>query len=70
MTTPRRTFIVRVYGGEVVIEDVRGHRRARVQEIGAVGAQIAIWLSDGAAAGTPEIAAETVGPEVRGDGAA
>lgn len=46
MAEPRRTFIVRVYGGDVVIEDVRSHRRARVDEVDAVGAQIGVWLAE------------------------
>lgn len=46
MAEPRRTFIVRVYGGDVVIEDVRSHRRARVHEVDAVGTQIGIWLAE------------------------
>ena len=53
--TAPRTFVVTVRSApsRVVVEDVRGGRRATAADLGAVGAQIARWLEAGPAEPPP-----------------
>ncbi|MEX2196666.1 MAG: hypothetical protein WD844_15405 [Thermoleophilaceae bacterium] len=66
MVVHRRTFIVRVLDGAIVVEDFRVGRRARVDELDAVGLQIGSWLADD---GSPAPAAPPSQLTGRADGA-